>query len=141
MDYFIDTNVAIAFSFFPDKFHNSSKELLLERYREIYWSNNVFKEYEEKFGELYGVFEDFLDCILFNLKNNNCIFINKFSFEHFILVKSKYIDLDLEKKINLADIFWEDVILGIFKEECEFLHYFEEYSIYAPKLFEQNYAF
>ena len=31
MDYFIDTNVALAFSFFPDKFHDSSKEFIIKQ--------------------------------------------------------------------------------------------------------------
>lgn len=138
MDFFIDTNVAVAFTFFPDKFHDSIKDFVLERYYETYWSNNVFKEYEKKYEDIYPQFENFLDCILLNLKKNNVGFINKYSFEKFIMEKTKYVNLDLNKKLNLIDIFWDEVISGVFKGEYEFLSFFENYSIYVPKLFESN---
>ena len=138
MDYFIDTNVAVAFTFFPDKFHDSVKDLILEKYSKIYWSNNVLKEYGEKYDEIYPNFEDFLDSILFNLRNSNVVFLNKYSFEHFILQKTKDIDLDSNKKLKILDYFWDEILLGIFKEQSEFIAYFEDYAIYVPRFFESN---
>ena len=138
MDYFIDTNVALAFSFFPDKFHDSSKEFIINAVEDIYWSENIRAEYDKKFLEVYDNIEQFSNKIIFALENYQGVFINKRSFESFVLRNSTEINIDETKKIRLISIFWDCVIFGFLKEHPEFYNSFIEYSLEVPDTFEAN---
>lgn len=121
MDYFIDTNVALAFSFFPDKFHDSSKDFIFNAVEGIYWSENVKCEYDKKFVELYDNIDQFLNKIILCLENYHGIFINKTSFENFVLENSTEIDMDDTKKIRLISIFWDLFFLDFLRRIMNFI--------------------
>ena len=141
MDYFIDTNIAIAFTFFPDKFHNPSKDFIINTVEDIYWSNNVQLEYDKKYDAISNKIKTFLNEIVVDLEDFNGVFLNLNSFEDFVLKNTMYIDLDIVKKRKLILIFWEKIILGYFKENKEFYHLFQRYSTEVPKCFNDNHTF
>ena len=105
MVYFIDTNIGIGYSIFPDKFHNPCKDFITDTLEDIYWSNGIYKEFNDKFCELLENIEDFLDVIAHNLNNRSFSFYNKDSFASFILEKTTNIKLDNIKKSKLIDVF------------------------------------
>ena len=84
MDYFIDTNVAIAFTFFPDKYHNSSKDFIKNAVEDIYWSNNVLSEYDEVYDDISNSIKTFLNEIVFCLENYDYLFFNLELFENIV---------------------------------------------------------
>ena len=141
MNYFIDTNIAIAFSFYPDKHHSSSREFIINTVEDIYWSNNVLSEYEKKYDDISNPIKTFLNEIILSLENYNGLFFNQDSFEKFVLRNTDYIDLDVIKKKRLINIFWENIILGFFKEKEEFFVLFKEYALEVPAVFENNKIF
>ena len=128
MDYFIDTNVAIAYSFFLDKHHISASNFFSETNDDIYWSNNVFREYEDIYYEIFEAIEFFFDKVFLELLSSDEVFLNKYSFEKFVLINTKQSDLSIDKKLKLIDIFWEEILSGIFQEKMNFIKYFENFS-------------
>lgn len=74
MDYFIDTNVAIAYSFFLDKHHISASNFFSETNDDIYWSNNVFREYEDIYYEIFEAIEFFFDKVFLELLSSDEVF-------------------------------------------------------------------
>ncbi|ADC47367.1 hypothetical protein mru_1517 [Methanobrevibacter ruminantium M1] len=81
---FIDTNIAIAYTFFPDKYFKTVDDFIVNS-TEFYCSNNVCEEYKRKYKSIFTSFEYFFDEIILALENNNRIFLNKCSFEQFVL--------------------------------------------------------
>ena len=138
MTYFIDTNVAIAFSVFPDKFHDSANDFILNTSDEMYWSRNNLIEYNFVFRDLIDAVDDFFDLIIENLIMDEKVFLNKESFENYVFNKTKSIGLDDYKKIKFIDIFWEKVILGYIFEKEKFFEIFKEYALEVPNIFENN---
>ena len=135
MVYFIDTNIGIGYSIFPDKFHNPCKDFINESSNDIYWSNGVYEEFDRKFCELLSIIENFLDIISHALNNRQSFFPNKDSFASFVLAKTKKVDIDDEKKFKLIDVFWEMCNDGFSNDICVFQDKFEGFSLYVPSLF------
>lgn len=134
---FIDTNIAIAYTFFPDKYFKTVDDFIVNS-TELYCSNNVCEEYKRKYKSIFTSFEYFFDEIILALENNNRIFLNKYSFEQFVLSQTSDINLDMDKKINLINFFWEEILFGLFKEKSEFLSCFVKCSNEVPSKFEIN---
>lgn len=120
MKNFIDTNIALGYSLPCDKWHSNSIEFIFNN-NNFYWSNNVKKEFNEKFKNITrGVFE-FLGKISVLLAMNKKSFVNYYSFENFILNKTKNCNIDKTKKIKIIEFFWENkkIILSDFPIEIQ----------------------
>ena len=138
MVYFIDTNIGIGYSIFPDKFHNPCKDFINNSSSDIYWSNGVYEEFNRKFTDLLNIIENFLNIISHALNNKHSFFPNKDSFASFVLGKTKRINLDDEKKFKLIDVFWEKCNDGFSNDINVFQDTFEDFSLYVPDLFNER---
>ena len=94
-----------------------------------------------KYDNISISIKSFLNEIILSLENYEGLFFNQDSFEKFVLINTNYIDLDVIKKKKLINIFWENIILGFFKEKEEFYVLFKEYAIEVPAVFEKNKIF
>lgn len=68
MAYFADTNLALGYSVVHDKWHKKSKKFI-ENHENIYWSNLVQAEYENKLNDIENQSEFFLKRVKLTLKN------------------------------------------------------------------------
>ena len=68
--YFTDTNLGIAYTFYPDKFHPSVKEKIDNTKKALVWSSFTEYEFEQKFQEINDGIDDFFVEIQNVLSNN-----------------------------------------------------------------------
>ena len=107
MPFFIDTNIALGYSIIHDRIHNLSNKLMHESKEDIFWSNLVQKEYTEKFDDILDEIEMFLKSAEKILENNEKDFINYYSFEKYVLNRTKGCDLDTIKKQKILHYYWD----------------------------------
>ncbi|MBE6496898.1 MAG: hypothetical protein E7Z81_01235 [Methanobrevibacter sp.] len=107
MPFFIDTNIALGYSIIHDRIHESSKRLIHESKEDIFWSNLVQEEYTEKFDEILDEIEIFLKSAEKILETNEKDFINYYSFEKYVLNRTKNCNLDTIKKQKILNHYWE----------------------------------
>lgn len=50
-NYFTDTNVAIAYTYYPDKFHPSVKDIIDKTEKTLFFSSFTKYEFEKKYGK------------------------------------------------------------------------------------------
>lgn len=98
MPFFIDTNIALGYSIIHDKIHESSTRLIHESKEDIFWSNLVQEEYTKKFDDILDEIEIFLKFAEKILETNEKDFINYYSFEKYVLNRTKNYKLDIIKK-------------------------------------------
>ena len=102
--YFIDTNVGIAYTFYPDKFHPSVKEKIDNTEKALIWSSFTEYEFGQKFQEIKDDIDDFFVEIQKVLANNE-VYSYDF-FEKHVLGNTEDIEIDDHKKIKLLKFIW-----------------------------------
>ena len=138
MIYFIDTNIGIGYSIFPDKHHSKSKSFVNDNLKSLYWSTGVVKELNDKMHDITTNIQNFLLSIVFNVRNRKSDFLNKDEFASFVLKVTKNIDLDIDKKNSLIECFWEKVLGGFSINIAQFPNLLNNFSIYVFNLFDSN---
>lgn len=104
MKNFIDTNMALGYTFSCDKWHDLAKDFFKNK-DEVYWSNNVEKEFNSKYEEIFKEISNFMIKILSLLKTFKKSFINYYSFENIFYPILKLLNQILPKKLKLHNIF------------------------------------
>ena len=114
MSFFVDTNIPLGYTVIHDKFHDSSKNFI-ENNENIFWSNLVKKEYTEKLDDIIDDIEIFLKLVENILKENHDDFPNYYTFENYIIKRTKRCNLDKNKKQKILSHFWDryNIIEGI----------------------------
>ena len=107
MSFFIDTNIALGYSIIHDKIHETANKLIDEFNEDIYWSNLVQDEYTKKFDYILDEIEMFLKTAEKILENNEKDFINYYSFEKYVLNRTKSCNLDIIKKQKILNHYWK----------------------------------
>lgn len=105
MSFFTDTNLAVGYSVIHDKWHEKSKDFI-DNNKNIYWSNLVKEEYEDKLEDIENASDFFLKRVKLILKNHYREFINYDDFEKYILRKTKMCSLSKHKKQKILEKFW-----------------------------------
>lgn len=106
MNYFADTNIFVEFSVIHDEWHEQCKKFITADENQIFWSNLVKKEYEDKLQDIINSVEFFIKKVKYLLKNNQRTFRNYNDFERFILSNTRQITLNNFKKITILENFW-----------------------------------
>ena len=106
MNYFADTNIFVGFSVIHDEWHEQCKKVITADENQIFWSNLVKKEYEDKLQDIINSVEFFIKKVKYLLKNNQRTFRNYNDFERFILSNTRQITLNNFKKITILENFW-----------------------------------
>lgn len=121
MNSFVDTNVSIAYLFLIDPFNKKSENVFKE-YDNIFWSNNVKKEFETVFKNKLHILSLFYNNLKRDLKQMGHVI---FSFENLI----KYVDKDkrytLKEKYNIKSTlssFWDFYVNNQFSEIIEVIN-------------------
>ena len=96
--YFTDTNVGIAYAFYPDKFNPSVKEKIDNTEKALVWSSFTEYEFRQKFQDIYDNIDDFFVEIQ-KVLANNAVYSYDF-FEQNVLRNTQDIEIDDHKKIN-----------------------------------------
>ena len=108
MNFFSDTNVAIAYTVVHDKYHVKAKNFIDNHFQDnIFWSNLVSSEYEGVFEDIMLDIDNFFDIVEDCLKNNHNDFVSYYDFENLLLEKTKACNLDEPKKRNIIRYFWD----------------------------------
>lgn len=94
MNYFADTNIFVEFSVIHDEWHEQCKKFITADENQIFWSNLVKKEYEDKLQDIINSVEFFIKKVKYLLKNNQRTFRNYNDFERFILSNTRQITLN-----------------------------------------------
>lgn len=68
--YFTDTNIGIAYTFYPDKFHSSVKEKIDNSEKTLVWSSFTEYEFKKKYNKINEDIDDFFVEIQKVLINN-----------------------------------------------------------------------
>lgn len=105
-NYFTDTNIWIAYTFYPDKFHPSVKELIDGTNKNLIWSSFTKHEFKKKYCEINEKFDDFFQEIYILLINKE-IYSYDF-FEKTVLRNTVNIELDDYKKRKLLEMVWNN---------------------------------
>lgn len=137
--YFTDTNVGIAYAFYPDKFHPSVKEKIDNTEKALVWSSFTKYEFGQKFQEINDNIDDFFVEIQKILANNE-VFSYDF-FERNVLRNTQDIEIDDYKKIKLLKFIWNsDKFNSMFPQSlskltCELMSCFnQEKNIFVGKM-------
>jgi hypothetical protein len=64
MNYFADTNIFVGFSVIHDEWHEQCKKFITADENQIFWSNLVKKEYEDKLQDIINSVEFFIKNLL-----------------------------------------------------------------------------
>lgn len=114
MTFFVDTNIPLGYTIIHDKFHDPSKNFI-EDNEDIFWSNLVKKEYTEKLDALIDDIEIFLKIAENELKENMKDFPSYYTFEKYVLKRTKRCSLNKTKKQKILTHFWDkyNIIEGI----------------------------
>ena len=104
--YFIDTNVGIAYTYFPDKYHPSVKEIIDNTEKTLIWSSFTKYEFEMKFNEINGDIDDFFQEMYLVLIRNN-VYSYDF-FEKMVLRNTSDIGIDGHKKMKILELIWNN---------------------------------
>ena len=133
--YFTDTNVGIAYTFYPNKFHPSVKQKIDNTEKALVWSS--FTEY--KFRKINDNIDDFFAEIQ-NVLANNETYSYDF-FEKSVLRNTFDIEIDNHKKIKLLNFIWNsDKFNSMFPQSlskftCELMSCFNhEKNIFVGKM-------
>jgi hypothetical protein len=127
MDYFIDTNIALGYSFKCDKWHNCAFNIVSNNLDKINWSNTVEMEFNKKFKEIYEFIRMFLDNMNDLIQLESQMPVNYYSFEKYILNNTQSCKLDIFKKVKIIEFFW-DRYNGNFENNIEMQFNFLEFS-------------
>ena len=132
MQFFTDTNIPIAYTVIHDKWHENAIKFFKKHEKDnIFWSNLVKKEYDEKLGDIIDEVTNFLETSEDLLNINNKDFINYYDFEKYLLKRTGECNLDRTKKQKILEHFWEkygfsEGISGIISSKFSvFINYFE----------------
>lgn len=87
--------------------HELSNKLIHESNEDIFWSNLVQNEYTEKFYDILDEIEMFLKSSEKILENNEKDFINYYSFEKYVLNRTKSCNLNNFKKQKILNHYWK----------------------------------
>ena len=104
--YFTDTNVGIAYTYYPDKYHPSVKEIIDNTEKTLIWSSFTKHEFEETYDEINEYIDDFFQEIYIILINNE-VYSYDF-FERTVLKRTKDIEIDNHKKVKLLELLWNN---------------------------------
>lgn len=94
--YFTDTNVGIAYTYYPDKYHPSVKEIIDNTQKSLIWSTFTKQEFEKKYDEINESVDDFFQEIYLILVNKD-VYSYDF-FERSVLKSTADIEMDKHKK-------------------------------------------
>ena len=137
--YFTDTNVGIAYTFYPDKFHPSVKEKIDNTEKTLVWSSFTEYEFGQKFQEISDDIDDFFAEIQKILANNK---VYTYDFlEKNVLKNTKDIEIDEHKKIKILKFIWNnDKFNSMFPQSlsrltCELMSCFnQDKNIFVSKM-------
>ena len=104
--YFTDTNVGIAYTFYPDKFYPSVKDKIDNTKKTLVWSSFSEYEFRKKYDEITEYIDDFFVEIQSVLINNE-VYSYDF-FEESVLRNTMDIEIDTHKKIKLLELIWNN---------------------------------
>lgn len=104
MDSFVDTNVAIAYSFSLDPLNFKSNRVF-KKYNTIYWSNTVENEYKKVFKNKLKLLKEYFKDLKSFLMNDDYTDISFKSLVSFIN-KKNYSDKDKKKIKSSLSVFW-----------------------------------
>ena len=137
--YFTDTNVGIAYTFYPDKFHPSVKQKIDNTEKALVWSSFTEYEFRKKFQEINDNIDDFFAEIQ-NVLANNEVYSYDF-FKKNVLRNTQDIEIDDNKKIELLKFIWNsDKFNSMFPQSlskltCELMSCFnQEKNIFVGKM-------
>lgn len=132
MQFFTDTNIPIAYTVIHDKWHKNAIKFIKNHEKDnIFWSNLVKKEYDEKLGDIIDEVTNFLETSEDLLNINNKDFINYYDFEKYLFKRTRECNLDKTKKQKILEHFWRkydfsEGISGIISSKFSvFINYFE----------------
>lgn len=120
MSFFIDTNLALGYTVIHDKWHEKADTFVNDANERIFWSNLVQNEYYIKLNDILDEIDIFLKTAENILKNNDKDFINYYSFENYILKRTKRCEIDKFKKQKILEHFWTKY--GIFEGISEVIY-------------------
>ena len=104
--YFTDTNVGIAYTYYPDKYHPSVKEIIDNTQKTLIWSTFTKQEFEKKYDEINQCIDDFFQEIYLILVNKE-VYSYDF-FERSVLKSTSDIELDKHKKVKILELIWNN---------------------------------
>ena len=104
--YFTDTNVGIAYTYYPDKYHPSVKEIIDNTEKTLIWSTFTKHEFENKYDEINECIDDFFQEIYLILVNKD-VYSYDF-FERSVLKSTADIELDKHKKVKILEFIWNN---------------------------------
>ena len=107
--YFTDTNVGIAYTYYPDKFHPSVKEKIDNTEKILVWSSFTEYEFKKKYRKINEDIDDFFIEIQKVLINKEVYSYDYF--ENLVMRNSKDIEIDDYKKIKLLELVWDKLNL------------------------------
>lgn len=107
MLFFTDTNIPLGYTIVHDKMHESSKSFIENHKEALFWSNLVKKEYCKKFEHIIDNISIFLETTEDALTCNEKDFVNYYEFEKFVLRRTEKCNLDLYKRQQILEHFWE----------------------------------
>ena len=139
MIYITDTNLGIAYTFYPDKFHLSIKEKIDNTEKALVWSSFTEYEFEQKFQEINDGIDDFFVEIQ-NVLSNSEVYSYDF-FQKNVLRNTQDIEIDDHKKIKLLQFIWNsDKFNSMFPQSisrlnCELMSCFnQEKNTFVSKM-------
>ena len=99
MNYAGDTNIFIGYTFCPDSFYKVTNDFIPNKITDIYWTNFVKSEYENKYLILSADLELLFECMTLIFESNENQFVSDYhSFKARILNETDFIDIDESKK-------------------------------------------
>ena len=110
MEYFIDTNMSIGYSFSCDKWHKLTFDFISDHKNNINWSDNVETEFNTKFREIFEEINRFINALPKLIKEDSEDFLNVYSFEKYVLGKTHNCTLDIFKKSKIIEYFWNNYV-------------------------------